>query len=354
MKQQQRWFLSSTAALLFLTLPGCLDIATTTVVNRDGSIHRSVMIEGDSAAIHEHRFPLALKGPWEERIEKIDNRKFRYTAVRHFQDVAALNDAMVGDPDTSLGIHATLEKRFEWFFTVYRYGERHASFNSFTTLPIGEYLTQAQIDLLLNKGSEEQESDTLARDEGEKQLEEWWTRNIFEVFFSEFLIGLRSLESPALSAETVVARKEEMFNASREEFSSKDFKKIEGIFEKAFGKEVVREVIASNDEGFRKFRQRLAFQQQMFENSYRATVEMPGLIVGTNAATIEGNSVTWEDFITHGLISDYELWVESREINWWMIYLTGIVLILGFLLLIIPLFWRRGVTISNKSKETVL
>ena len=348
MKQQQRWFLSSTAAVLFLTLPGCLDIATTTVVNRDGSIHRSVMIEGDSAAIHERRFPLALNGPWQESIEKIDSRKYRYSAMRDFPDIAALNEAMVGDPDTSLGIRATLDKRYEWFFTVYRYSERHASFNSFDTLPIGDYLTQAQIDLLLNKGSGEHESDTLARDEGEKKLEEWWTRNIFEVFFSEFLVGLRNLDTPALSAEAVMARKEELFDASREEFSSKDLQNIERIFEKALGGKAVREAIASNDEGFRKFRQRLAFQQQMFENSYRATAEMPGLIVSTNAATIEGNSVTWEDFITHGLISDYELWVESREMNWWMIYLTGIVVILGFLLLIIPLFWKRGVAVQKK------
>ncbi len=351
MKQLRGQLLSWMAVLLWTTLPGCLDIATNTVIHRDGSIDRTVMIEGDSAAIHERRFPITLGGPWQESTEKIDSRKYRFTALQHFPDVALLNQSLAGGSGLTLGIHATMEERFEWFFTVYRYSEKHASFNHFRALPITEYLTQTEIDLLLNKESEEEESDTLARDEASRKIEEWWTRNIFEAFLNEFMAGVRSLQSPALSPDAVMAQKEELFRSSKEGLSNGNFENIQGIFEKTFGRDAVRNAIASNDEGFKTFKQRLAFQQQMLENSYRATAEMPGLIVGTNAATIEGNSVTWEDFITNGLISDYELWVESREINWWMIYLAGIVIILGFLGLIIPLFWKRGMTIPKKATE---
>ncbi|MBI3110522.1 MAG: hypothetical protein HYZ01_03015 [Ignavibacteriales bacterium] len=346
--KQQRWFLSLTTTLLLTTLQGCLDIATDTVIHKDGSIERSVMIEGDSVKIYERRFPIALGGSWQESIEKIDSRKYRYTASQNFPDVAALNKALTGNSDTTLGISASLEKRFEWFFTVYRYSERHASFNKFNTLPLTDYLTQAQIDLLFNKKSGEQETDTLAQDEAERNIEEWLTKNIFEAFFAEFLAGVKSLNTPSLSPDVVMEKKEELFHSSGEKLSNSDLEPIQRIFEETLGRDVTRAAIALNDEGFRKFKRRLAFQQQMFENSYRATAEMPGLIVGTNAATVEGNSVTWEDFILHGVISDYDLWVESREVNWWMIYLTGVVIILGFLALIIPLFWKRGVAIPRK------
>lgn len=345
---KQKRFPILAGVLLLTTLTGCLDIATNTVIHRDGSIDRTVMIEGDSAAIHERRFPIALGGSWQESIEKIDSRKYRYTASQSFPDVDALNKALTGNPDTTLGISASLEKRFEWFFTVYRYSERHASFNKFNTLPLTDYLTQAQIDLLFNKKSGEQETDTLARDEAEKNIEEWLTRNIFEAFFAEFLAGVKSLNTPSLSPDVVMKKKEELFHSSREKLSNSDLEPLQTIFEETFGRNVTQAAIALNDEGFEKFKRRLAFQQQMFENSYRATAEMPGLIVGTNAATVEGNSVTWEDFAIHGVISDYDLWVESREVNWWMIYLTGVVIILGFLALIIPLFWKRGLIIPRK------
>lgn len=348
MKPPQKLFPGLTVLLLFTTLQGCLDIVTTTVVNRDGSMNRSVMIEGDSAAIHERRFPFALKGSWHESIEQIDSRKYRYTVMQDFPDAAALNEAMTGETGRSLNIRVSLEERFEWFFTVYRYSEHHASFNSFDTPPLTEYLTQSQIDLLLNKESKDEDSENPARDQAEKKIEEWWTRSVFEAFFTEFLAGVKTLNAPALNADAVLARKDELFRTSREELSNHTMENIQGVFEKAFGRNLVREAIAANPEGFRDFQQRLAFQQQMFENSYRATAEMPGTIISTNAAIIEGNSVTWEDFITHGLIAEYELWVESREMNWWMIYLTGIGVIFVFLLLIIPLFWKRGIVIPKK------
>lgn len=329
-------------------LQGCLDIATTTVVNRDGSMSRMVIIEGDSASVHARQFPLVMKGIWEEEIERIDDRRHRFTARRDFPDTTALNEAIAGETGLFLPIRISFEQRFEWFSTVYRYAEHHTSFNNFHNPPIHEFLTPSDIEILLQGEADEAEEQSALRDEAEKKIEEWWARNIFEAFFSEFQSGVENLSSPSRTPESIAAQKDELFRASRGELSSGSFETIQEIFEKAFGRNLVREAMNANREGFHAFRERFTFQQGMLQNSFRASAEMPGTIIGTNATTVEGNLVTWEDFLMQGIISDYELWVESREVNWWMIYLTGIGVILALLLLMIPLFWKRGLTIPRK------
>jgi len=54
---------------------------------------------------------------------------------------------------------------------------------------------------------------------------------------------------------------------------------------------------------------------------------MPGLITATNAGAVEGNSVSWEGFIAMTYIGDYTMWVEAREVNWWTIAVSGVIVL---------------------------
>jgi hypothetical protein len=50
---------------------------------------------------------------------------------------------------------------------------------------------------------------------------------------------------------------------------------------------------------------------------------MPGLILDTNAPSVENNTVTWELKGRRFFWEDYEMRVESRTVNRWAIWLTG-------------------------------
>jgi hypothetical protein len=74
---------------------------------------------------------------------------------------------------------------------------------------------------------------------------------------------------------------------------------------------------------------------------YVNEVVMPGIILNTNANTVEGNKVVWhfnEDKFT---FINYTMNVESRIANLWATYTTGGVLIVLVALLILPRLRRK-------------
>ena len=73
----------------------------------------------------------------------------------------------------------------------------------------------------------------------------------------------------------------------------------------------------------------------------RASFLMPGLIIDTNAPTVEGNKVSWKDFSSMCYIEDFELWAVSRVVNGWAIVLTGALVLGSALLYIVGILRRR-------------
>ena len=73
----------------------------------------------------------------------------------------------------------------------------------------------------------------------------------------------------------------------------------------------------------------------MFLEGYTEIVEMPGLITGTNSAILNGNQVRWDFQPMAIIVNDFEMYAESRVINYWAFVLAGIVLLSLLVLLVI-------------------
>ena len=69
---------------------------------------------------------------------------------------------------------------------------------------------------------------------------------------------------------------------------------------------------------------------------------MPGLITETNTRSIEGNTLTWKEFVGACYVIDYTMWARSRVINWWAVILTGGVVILLTGILLVGIVRRRS------------
>ena len=316
--------------LLVLSSPGCLEVETTTRVNADGTIHRSVEISADSTTLASGDYPVALRGRWDSMITRDGKKKARLKASQTFPDVDALNAAIRGEPGRTLEFRATLEEQFLWFTTTFRYEETLARFYPFDLIPITDFVSPHEIDLFLHHGMEEEPyptpGDSLALDDASDRFNEWEQRNRLEAFFQVLTTGVERAGDPQLTPERLASKKEEFYRLAIEEKVPSDVHQLQKKAAVLFGEAPVGRAVEANQEAFDEYDRKVQFLGSVATAGLKSHVEMPGLITDTNAPAIEGSRVSWQDFKDYCYLRDYSMWVESRVINWWAIVLTGVVL----------------------------
>ena len=326
-----------------LAFPGCLDVETKTRVNRDGTLNRAVTFAGDSGSVFRGDYPLTVDSLWPSSIRKLEERKFEFSASRTFSNAGELNTAMKAVPYKTLSVQVELEESFWWFVTDYHYKETYRRWSPFDNIPLTDYLSQPEIDMAMRHEVDDEpyntKGDSLALTDAGDRFEEWDARNIFESYFAVFLGGVRNLQDPSLRPDTVIARKENLFTAMRNPIHQGKFDTLSVILGKVLKTRLASKALAANAPEHDLLQKRLDFKGVIAGNTYKVSVEMPGIITETNAKSIEGNTVRFSDFMQVAYFRDHEMWVISRAINWWAIIVTAALIVLGAVLLVVG---RRG------------
>ena len=317
-----------------ILMSGCLEVNITTDVRRDGSLVRTVAVKGDSSSIRAGGHALPLDSTWDMTVEKVGDKKHLLTASRVFHDIPSMNDALRGEGGLTLHSRADLEEEFLWFFTAYRYHEVYETFNPYVRIPITNYVSPTEVDLWLRHEIYEEpyrfKGDSLSVDDASDRYEEWYARSFFESYYTIFLKGVELLGDASLTTEDVDLQKEDLFHAVYERSPEPKRALIVGeVFEEVLRTERVQAAIKANAEEFEQLEQKEEFESRVFRNDYEAHVVMPGLITDTNAPTVEGNKASWSKFMTSCYFGEYEIWVESRVVNWWAILLTAALVVIG-------------------------
>lgn len=326
-----------------LAVPGCLEVQTTTVVHRDGSLTRTVLFAGDSANIPAARRILGVDAAWTLEAG-MREKKHTLKAERRFPDIDAMARAISGDSGRTVRVLPQLESTFRWFTTAYRYSETWRRLHTVDEVPLSDYVSSGEIDMFyrheLEKESFASRGDSLAMADAEDRYREWDARNWFEAYYKIFLQGVKDLGDPGLPLDTVAARKEMLFRATAEKFGIFGGEGSAAIT--SMGVEFAR--VLKNPAAARAAEARadqvaaLAAQQKFVQEftpyGYTVEVEMPGLITDTNAGAVEGSRVSWKGFEGALCIADYEMWVESSAVNWWAIVVSALVLVLALVLTI--------------------
>jgi hypothetical protein len=268
-------------------------------------------------------------------------------STRDFADVQSFQEALNRGGDRALRIRTSLEKRFAWFTTTFEYRETIACYNRFHAVPLSKYLTAEEQEFLLRHEIEKVPftfgGDSLRLKNVSGRTEEWDHRNKFEAYHARFMEGVRNRNDPRLAGLLTPGMAESLYVLTKDAMNAGNLDTIPGIYMSVLKAPGVREVFASQRAAFDQFAQALASQQELMMCGYkRAAVEMPGLVTGTNARSIEGNRVVWEDFLGVAYITDHTMWARSRVINWWAVILTGgVVLVLAALPLVAMIRGRR-------------
>jgi hypothetical protein len=345
---------------LSLIISGCLgfEIKTTTQVNSDGSILRTMVITGDSANIfNKHNFPLALDSTWDIQIDKNEKRldstwcapknekekSYMLKATRLFQTVDDANKTLFGTEGKNFIVHLALEKQFQWFFTTFKYRETYRKFNLLEKVPLKEYLSPAEFNLQIQHDVKKEpfptKGDSLAFKDASKRIDLWYKRNQFEAYYAIFIEGVRIMNNPSFSPESVAVMKEELFEQSTPVLNIDN--KPQLVFAKVLKKAEVKKVFSLQAKEYESLKQKDDFQNSIYQDEFTVNVIMPGLIANTNANNIEGNKVSWKEFINYCYYGDYEMWVESRVVNWWAVILSGVIVLALLVGMITAVFRRR-------------
>ena len=322
MNTQMKYRFVPIIVLVLLTVSGCKkDKKTTTKINSDGSCVRTVVINPVSDT--SSSFPIPTDISWEIRLEG-DTEKV-YIARKRFDDVNQMNNEY--KRPNKVGIDLKFEKKFRWFFTYFIYQEIYKPCFQIQRIPIQSFLTKEEYVQYENGDT----SKAL-----KKRMDEFLMENIFEEFYSQLIDSVESLHDPSIPASIFIAKKQEI-DFHKMEHATKD---IVQYLEKVLGLKLKGKLERQIDGVTKSIDDKVQFMINA-GGDYSNEVVMPGIVLNTNANTVEGNKVVWhfnEDKFT---FISYTMNVESRIANPWATYATGAAVIVLVVFLMVPRLRRK-------------
>jgi hypothetical protein len=342
--------LIATCCVGFLLLSGCLDITSTSQVNSDGSIVRTITFTGDSTEVYAGKFPVELDSSWSKSISKVqgEHNNFTLSASRTFHNVGEMNNVMKGTFGKTLQYRFELDKSFRWFFTVYTYRETNIPFDQFTAIPMTEFVSSAELDWLTKIISPDStgkdlvtRGDSLAYEGIMPRIQEGERRNRFEPVFIAFLDGLRALNNPSLTPAMVGPLKDSLYKRSAKAIDKQNIDTLRIVFANVLKSPLVEKAWQANASSFDEIKRKMDFERSTNSHKYVTHVVMPGIVTGSNARKIEGNTATWQDFKDYARHLEYTMWVQSRQVNWWGVGLAVVVVVSLLMLLVVSILRKR-------------
>jgi hypothetical protein len=260
-------------------------------------------------------------------------RSFARKASKLFSGPEELTAATGDTAWGTLPVRAQVERRFIWFYTEMTYRERYLRWNPFGVIPLAEYVSAEDLARTMNaaaSGRPLNRGDSLAQARVGQKWTEWMYRDMFEAYYAELLNGARLLNDPALTPAVIAAHKEEIYRACpRWWASTASMDTIGAVVQSIVKSSKTREALRANASGFARHSAKLALVSRVMGKLKQVNILMPGVYIDSNAPAVDGNRGTWKGVSDMSYAADYELWMTSRVINWWMVILTAVVIIGG-------------------------
>jgi hypothetical protein len=310
------------AVVIFLITPGCKkEKKTTTIINNDGSCVRTIVVNPASDTIST--FPVPDDKSWDIHLEGDTDKSF--IAVKKFDNVNMMNDEY--RMAKKVGVDITFEKKFRWFFTYFNYQETYKPLLQIQRIPIQNFLTKEEY-------AQYEHGDTGRA--LKKRLDDFLTANLYEEFYSQLVDSVERMHDPSIPASVFIAKKQDV---GFHEFDKGETKDIVKYLERILGLVLQGKIERPIENITKSIEDDIRFMLDA-GGDYVNEVQMPGIILNTNANTVEGNTVVWRFNEDRFAYTGYTMAVESRIANPWAAYATGGVLIVIVALLLLPR-WKR-------------
>jgi hypothetical protein len=308
--------------ILLAALPGCKkDKKIITKISSDGSCVRTVAVTppSDTSA----SFPIPMDHSWDFRVEG-DTEK-TYVASKRFENVNQLNDEY--RRSGKIGTEIKFEKKFRWFFTYFQYQETYKACFPFKKLSAQSFFTREELAHFQRKDT----TKTMKR-----RIEEFINAAVFEEFYCQLIDSVEQLHDPSLPV-SIFQEKKTTFTMDQLEHNPDGIaRNLEQALHVTFSSTLKRQI----GEIDKSIEDKIKYMIDA-EGNYINEVQMPGIILSTNADAVEGNKVLWNFTEDQFELLDFTMTVESRVANVWTTYVSGGVLIAMVVLLLLPRMKRK-------------
>jgi hypothetical protein len=280
--------------------------------------------------VPESVFPIPNDATW--RTEFVRNLKDSthklYQAHKTYGSVAELNAYYQTNKDSTLAFHSniSLDKKFRWFYTYLTYRETYNAFTPFKLVPVTNYV---RLDELT--GGDEKERN--------KKLDKWLEQAIFEEFY--LFLNLH-LPLGDLTKERLAVQKAALYKVVIDSTKDDDAEVLLQACARVVQSPAILQLREPAKTLLAEIEKKINFSSELEQNSYKNSVEMPGLILATNSTSVVSRQVNWQIDPRQFEFQDYEMWVTSRVINTWAFIVSGVVGAGLLVLLLIALLRRPG------------
>jgi hypothetical protein len=319
--------------IMFLIYTGCNEknYSVKTKVNPDGSFERIFIVEkDDSAGVYNNPFPVVFDSTWTINIKRVNDTSkiFIYSAKKYFSSSEELEkDNVFTESPDKINITTKITKQFLWFYTYYNFKEIYRGNNPFNSIPLKKYFSENEIKQIYSDST-----DKVLKE----RVEEWLQRNIFEEYFEILSNGLSKINDPVLTEDLLNSKKEELYQSLIKSNSNPGDELR--ICEKVLGTKAVwslKNKFKDKEESVKK-----RFEAMMeSDGNYGSEIILPGIIMSTNARTIEGNKVSWK--LEKSGLFFAEMNAQSRMINTWAFIVTGIIVLIILTGFALPVIRKR-------------
>ncbi len=321
---------------------GCLLSACTstnfqveTHINKDGSASRKVYALADSvfmAGDLSHNPFLFPIDAWQ--VERQDSgfksnffRLDKQPNVRISRDVSSIDQYSTGveSENPFVAPQESLLKRFRWFYTYYAYTGVFRGITDKGPIPIGTYLNKEEQALWFQgnmtpaRGMNGMELKD-ALDAIGDQFWEWYRKSTFEISYQSLSEVAQATLDKTLNTR-MAAVKDSVYTRykEKEEFTPKELCTYldEYLHTKHFSALFLKE-----GEHMETLFNEKCRAKEWFEYAVRYQMIMPGRLLSTNSATLEGDTLTWKIDAFRLMAGNYTLTAESRVCNTWAFIAT--------------------------------
>lgn len=359
--------------LLLILATSCIEhYQIKTKVLKDGSLIRIISVTGDSTSLFEGRIKMPKDSSWQTDLtweyehadDTTSQKRYTYSATKHFENVDSLNDFLNDEKDSSnfTIIKTKLERKFRWFYTYFNYSELYKKEFPFNYYPVDSFVTDAQLGFLYDDDytySKKHDSlihikdltqmpalssgDSLRLEELEIEiihgLAEWQARNVMEEYLELILkikpeIQLTSEEKESLFQNSNITGDFLLDNPTHS--GGNPFSSIAGRF--GLTEDSIEVLLPVQ---LKQFEDKMEFFEGYFDShEIRNQIELPGLILNSNADSISNTISYWIYGENRYFAKDYTLYAESRILNQWAFIASGALVVVLLSLLVVG-FIRR-------------
>lgn len=334
-----------TALASFVALVGCENpIAQETRVHEDGSLDKTIIFEKtDSSVLENNIFRVRQEAGWKVSVSPVidgkNDDKLRVQFDKSFGSAEAMNAELDTPSDTLFRVKSSFEKKFRWFYTYIRYAETYRPLNRFRMLRHDDFFNAEDMQFIRRlpaEGARISKADSVSLQMLNIKVDDYYARAAIANEQVDILRQLLVLTNTRTSLlDSLESVREVFFEQLENDKSDENFvmRMTDSLKIKFADRPSAARVADSLSENLNA---RLRFMSYVRDGRYQAMIEMPWTVVETNADSVAGNRLFWRPLQHKFLFTDYEVYAESRQLNWLMTIISSVIIGLTLVLFV----WR--------------